>query len=316
MKLLDNYISDKKLHSSFFRKYSAKERLSQSEQIISLKTSIDLAEAKIVQAIMNYALDYDMCVEKLAEHNLEAFLLKNSQLVEFLKLQKIYETAHYDENEELEKLIGFETLCKSVWEDYLITEDERIALDNYCKENGIDAVQQRDIEQDVLSKINVKNLDLEEIIGYYLIEETKQSKEILWILEHEYGLNVAESKLNELIEKLDRKKSERLNLNKVDLVKTLDLEDLNEVVYIVKCHHEPKSGFDITFFDHPEYNDRFKILIEAKIIDSSSDERIIDIITDAYLYKTFDRKEGNSILKFLQLKPTVRGYIEKSYYRE
>lgn len=316
MKLLDNYISDKKLHSTFFRKYSAKERLSRSDQIISLKTSIDLAEAKIVQAIMNYVLDYDRCLEKLAEHNLEGFLVKNNQLAEFLKLQKIYASAHYDENEELEKLIGFETLCKSVWEDYLITEDERIALDNYCKENGIDAVQQRDIEQDVLSKINVQNLDLEEIIGYYLSKEAKQSKEILWILEHEYGLNVAESKLNELIEKLDQKKSERLNIKKTDLVKTLALEDYDEVVYILKCYHETKSGFDITFFDQPEYNNRFKILIESNIIDTSSDERIIDIITDAFLYKTFDRKGGNSILKFLQIKPTVRSYIEKCYYRE
>lgn len=312
MKIIQDYIECKKEHLKFFR-LTSDLRLKRKNEFFTIKAKVDKFENQIINSILNYSLDLDNCLLELKDQNFDGFLNENEEIKKFKKQRELNELYNYDEISELEKLIEFEKLCKKVWDDFIITEEERKELDLFCKENNIDEVQQKDIETDVISKLN-HQIDIKKTIKYYFIEEKRKTHEISWILEHEYFIQIRKEKLESFINEISSEnREENENIYKGTLIKKIKLH--GDIIHVVGIENETKYEFDISYFDSNHYNeDHYKVLINNELIDESSDDRIIGIITDAHLYKSFNTKQVNAFSKFLQLKKTVREQITRAYY--
>jgi len=313
MKIIEDYIALKRYHIKFFR-MSVKQRIDKKEEIIVKKAGIDRKEITIINSIINYSIDFDDCYAKLKKVNFEGFLDENSQVNKFLKEKELYELSNYNELEELDLLIEYETLCKKVWKDFIITNDERKSLDQFCLDNNIDEVQQRDIETDIIGKINTQ-IDVEKTVRYYHLNEQKSLNEILIILKEEYLIKVQKDKLESLINTIseESKKDESAIYNGGKLVKKIKVN--SDTIHLLRVSKDTKYEFDISYFEIGVLNnDHYKILICENLLNAYSEDTLIDVITDAHLYKSFNTHQNNAISKFLYHKRIVKNQIRTAFY--
>lgn len=313
MKIIEDYIVLKKEHINFFR-MSVDLRISKKKEIIALKAEIDRKELNIINSILNYSIDFDICYGELKKEHFEVFLDENQQINKFLKEKELYELSNYNDLKELDLLIEYETMCKNIWKDFIITNDERKILNKFCLDNNIDEVQQRDIEAHIIGKIN-NEIDVKKTVEYYYLQEKKKFDEILRILEDEYLIKVPKNKLESIINSISEEtKKDEVNIyNGGELVKKIRLN--STTIHLIKVSEGTKYEFDISYFELGVLNDdHYKILINQDILNEYSDDALIDVIADAHLYKSFNTKQDNAFSKFLIHKKIVRNKIRVAFY--
>jgi len=244
MRILEEYKSVKEEHSSFFKDYSAKERLKHSEKIISLKRKIDEIESKIISGILNYTLDYSRVYNDLISKELHGFLKDNIGITRFLSNQKVSHSIGYDEKQRNQVIKDFKELCEKVWEDYIITPDERKELNDFCKSNFIDRTQQFLIEQEV-SKKYTDGFDLIKIVEFYYLKENLTDNEIEEILHKEYKKKVSLSRIKFITSQLNDKISKDIEMgdSKSKLIKTINYNGVI-TIYLIVINGEITSGFE------------------------------------------------------------------------
>ncbi|MDB2695104.1 hypothetical protein N9Y47_00715 [Flavobacteriaceae bacterium] len=314
MKITEDYISLKKKYNQFFQKYSSSERLTYKDEIITLKKEIDLSEGKIINGILNYSIDYDRVNELLSKRGLNTFLKDNVGIGRFLMNRSISTSMGFNQGERSKVLKVFRNLCEKVWEDYIITKEERIELNQFCKENFIDKTQQFIIEQEVSKSYN-EEFDLIKIVKYYFLNENLSDDEIHEILKREYKKDVELIRIKLITSQLNIELEDDLDIGEGQskLIKTLHWNDLYSI-YIIVVNSRLSSGFEFEIgYKEGEMNS-WKIIISKTLFENSNRTRIVDIITDAICYHLNSKTSDLFQLKyFLELKSNVRYQVEQIY---
>lgn len=297
-------------HASYFKEYAAEERISFKDEIQELKKRCDQAEIGIVKAILNYALDFDRCHEELKSNGYGDFLNDNVAISRFRIKQSISKSIGIDEVARFKQVEGFKELCKSVWEDYIITKEERTQLNDYCKSNNIDRTQQLKIETSVREELNEELFNIERIITYYAQEESYTGEEIQKLLSIEYNKEVPLERIAYLLGKLNERIEMSLNLEKGSskIIRTIKVnEDVSAQLVVVNSELTTYNEFDIGMPENTISDGiHFKIIITEKKYSSINETRLLDLITDAICYETY-----NTLEEFLVHKPLIREQIEK-----
>lgn len=311
MKLVEDYKQVKNEHSIFFKKYNAKERIKYSDEIISLKRKIDEFESRIVQGILNYTLDYTRVYNDLSKNELHSFLKDNVAVSRFLTNQRISRSIGYNENERNQIIENFKKLCEDVWEDYLITSDERDVLNQFCRDNFIDKTQQFLIEQEVSKRFN-DGFDLIKVVEYYYINENHSDEKIQNILEKEYKKKILIDRISSITSQLNDKVSLGLDISDggSKLIKTINYNDLI-TIYLIVVNGEITSGFEFEIGYNEGENNSIKIMISDKKYKTSDESRLIDIITDGLCYNLCS--SSMNLRQFLEQKSIIREGIQSSF---
>ena len=311
MKIIEEYKSVKEEHSSFFKNYSAKDRLNHSEKIISLKRKIDEIESKIISGILNFTLDYNRVYNDLSSIELHGFLKDNIGITRFLSNQKISHSIGYDENQRNQVIKDFKELCEKVWEDYIITPDERKELNDFCKSNFIDRTQQFLIEQEV-SKKYTDGFDLIKIVEFYYLKENLTDNEIEEILHKEYKKKVSLSRISFITSQLNDKISKDIEMgdSKSKLIKTIVFNDIL-TIYLIVINGNITSGFEFEIGYNEGENDSLKIMISKTTYQESDETRLIDIVTDGLCYNLCS--SNMNLRQFLEQKSIIREGIQSSF---
>jgi len=311
MKIIDDFLKVKEKHDLYFKKYKAKERLKYSSEIIKSKKLCDSFEMKIVNGILNYSLDYDRCLKELQKTDSHYFLKDNVGISRFLMNKQMTKSIGYDVEKRNTAIREFEKLCLKVWEDLIITSDERIALDEFCSENFIDKTQQFLIEQKISNKYS-DGFDLIKIVEYYHLNENYDSSKIQSIISKEYKKKIELNRIEFLVAQFDKKLDKDLDLNDGEskLIKTIKWDD-NLTIYVVIVKGDLSSGYEFEIGYKEGETQNIKIIISKKVYDKSEKSRIIDIVTDGLCYNI--NANTMSLNNFLEMKCNVRDHIESIY---
>jgi len=314
MKITKDYISLKKKYNQFFQKYSSPQRLKYRDEIITLKKEIDLSEGKIVNGILNYSIDYDRVNKILEEHGLNIFLKDDIGISRFLMTRSISNSMGFNQGERSKVLKDFRNLCEKAWEDFIITKEERIELNQFCKDNFIDKTQQFIIEQEVSKSYN-EEFDLVKIVKYYFLNENLNDEEIHEILKREYKKDVEVIRIKLITTQLNIELEDDLDIGEGQskLIKTLHWNDIYSI-YIIVVNSQLSSGFEFEIgYKEGEINS-WKIIISKSLFENSNRTRIVDIITDGICYHLSANTSDLFQLKyFLELKSNVRYQVEQMY---
>jgi len=314
MKITKDYISLKKKYNQFFQKYTSSQRLKYRDEIITLKKEIDLSEGKIVNGILNYSIDYDRVNKILEEHGLNIFLKDDIGISRFLMTRSISNSMGFNQGERSKVLKDFRNLCEKAWEDFIITKEERIELNQFCKDNFIDKTQQFIIEQEVSKSYN-DEFDLVKIVKYYFLNENLNDEEIHEILKREYKKDVEVIRIKLITTQLNIELEDDLDIGEGQskLIKTLHWNDLYSI-YIIVVNNQLSSGFEFEIgYKEGEINS-WKIIISKSLFENSNRTRIVDIITDGICYHLSANTSDLFQLKyFLELKSNVRYQVEQMY---
>ena len=311
MKIIEEYKSVKKEHSDFFRKFTPKDRLKYSEQIVTLKRRLDELELRIVNGILNFTLDYNRTYNDLKSVKLHHFLDDNIGISRFLTNQKISRSIGYDERKRNQVINDFKDLCKKVWEDYIITSEEREELNDFCKRNFIDRTQQFLIEQEI-SKKYTDGFDLIKIVEYYFKNENLTDKEIKEIIDREYKKKVPLARIIFITSQLNKQISEDIDLgeNKSKLIKTINFNDILNI-YLIVVNGNITSGFEFEIGYIEGEKDSLKIMISKKIFNDGNETRLIDLITGGLCYKLCS--SNMNLREFLEKKSMMRDEIQSLF---
>lgn len=311
MKIIEEYKSVKKEHSDFFRKFTPKDRLKYSEQIVTLKRRLDELELRIVNGILNFTLDYNRTYNDLKSVKLHHFLDDNIGISRFLTNQKISRSIGYDERKRNQVINDFKDLCKKVWEDYIITSEEREELNDFCKRNFIDRTQQFLIEQEI-SKKYTDGFDLIKIVEYYFKNENLTDKEIKEIIDREYKKKVPLARIIFITSQLNKQISEDIDLgeNKSKLIKTINFNDILNI-YLIVVNGNITSGFEFEIGYIEGEKDSLKIMISKKMFNDGNETRLIDLITDGLCYKLCS--SNMNLREFLEKKSMMRDEIQSLF---
>ena len=314
MKITNDYILLRNEINKFFIKYKPQERIQYKDKIIGLRRDIDQLESKIINGILNYSLDYDRVFNSLSEKNLHQFLNDNVAISRFLMNRSISSSVGFNEEKRNKILLEFNKLCKKVWEDYIITKEEREELNKFCRENLIDKTQQFIIEQEVSKKFN-EGFDLINIVNYYFLNENLSDDEIKRILKKEYKKDVELNRIKSITTQLGNELSDDLDIDQggSKLVKTLHWDDQYSI-YIIVVNGLLTSGFEFEIgYKEGEINS-WKIIISKSLFDKSDRTRIVDIITDGICYHINSKSKEMFQLKFfLEMKSNIRYRVEQMY---
>ena len=314
MKITKDYISLKKKYNQFFQKYTSSQRLKYRDEIITLKKEIDLSEGKIVNGILNYSIDYDRVNKILEEHGLNIFLKDDIGISRFLMTRSISNSMGFNQGERSKVLKDFRNLCEKAWEDFIISKEERIELNQFCKDNFIDKTQQFIIEQEVSKSYN-DEFDLVKIVKYYFLNENLNDEEIHEILKREYKKDVEVIRIKLITTQLNIELEDDLDIGEGQskLIKTLHWNDLYSI-YIIVVNNQLSSGFEFEIgYKEGEINS-WKIIISKSLFENSNRTRIVDIITDGICYHLSANTSDLFQLKyFLELKSNVRYQVEQMY---
>lgn len=311
MKLIDNYKEVKDKHSNFFKNFSAKDRLTHKDEIVSLKKQLDEFESKIINGILNYTLDYSRVMFDLSKHELQHFLDDNVEIERFLTNQKISYSIGYNENARNQILVDFKSMCERVWEDFIITSEERNKLNQFCRDNLVDKTQQFLIEQEVSKKFT-DGFDLNKIVKFYYLNENLKGEDIQTILSKEYKKKVSIDRINTITSELNDVVSVGLDIgdNKSKLIKTINYNDII-TIYLIVINGNLTSGFEFEIGFNENENKSLKIMISEKTYNNSDESRLIDIITDGLCYNLCSN--SMNLRNFLEQKSIIREGIEFSF---
>ena len=311
MKIIEEYKLVKQKHSNFFRKYNANDRIKYAKEIITLKREIDEIESKIISGILNFTLNYNRVYYDLHSKELHGFLIENDGVKRFLSKQKVSDFIGYDENQRNQVIKDFKKLCEKVWEDYIITADERKELNDFCESNLIDKTQQFLIEQEV-SKRYTDGFDLIKIVEHYYSKENLSYKKIEEILDREYKKKVSLSRITSIISQLDKKISADIKMggSKSQLIKTINYANIM-TIYLIVVDGNITSGFEFEIGYKEGENDSFKIMISKTTHQGSDETRLIDIVTDGLCY--YMCNNSMNIRHFLEQKSIIREGVQSSF---
>ena len=314
MKITEDYISLKKKYNKLFTTYSPSERLNHKEEIITLKKEIDFTEGKIINGILNFSIDYDRVKDELSLHGLDLFLKDNVGIGRFLMTRSIRDSVGFNQEKRSEVLEEFRELCKKVWEDYIITKEEREELNKFCRENFIDKTQQFIIEQEVSKNFN-GGFDLIKIVNYYFLNENSSDEEIQTILKKEYKKDVEITRIESITTQLGNELSDELDIEQGEskLVKTLHWNEQYSI-YIIVVNSLLTSGFEFEIGYKEGETNSWKIIISKDLFEISDRTRIVDIITDGMCYHINSKSADMFQLKFfLEMKSNIRYKVDQMY---
>ena len=309
MKLVESYIGKKKEHLAFFN-IPSKERLNHKDEMISLKRDCDDLERRIIKAILSYTLDYDSVFKSLSENDFHYFLKDDVGISRFKLRKSLGKIIGFNESAREKVINGFRDLCREVWEDYLITADERQKLNDYCQENSIDKTQQFFIEQEIRQGFSKEGFNIEKTIEYYLVEENLDVNQIQKILSRDYSQEVTLSRIEYLASHINQTLNSSIDLKTGEslLVKTIHLAEGTDIfLFVINGNLQSSFEFDLGY----DNEENFKVILRKDTFENSTDNQIIDILSDAMTYKMYS--DSNSISKFLELKPLLKESLRKVY---
>ena len=314
MKIAEDYKLFRRKHSKYFKEYTPDERIKHSSDIINLKTKIDTIESKIISGVLNFTIDYKTIYNKLSEYGIHHFLDKDIAINRFEANQKIALGAGYNANTRSEIISDFKDLCNKVWEDLIITIEERSELNEFCRENQIDRTQQYIIEQEISRKYT-DGIDLDKVIKDYFVKENLKEEIIQKILLKEYKKDVPLKKIKSISSELSHNiiiNIDGVNESKSELIKTINYDDII-TIYLIKINGTITSRFDfeIGFEPGTEKAKALKVMISEKTYSNSDRTRLVDILSDALCYNLCVSE--NNLTKFLDTKVYVREQIDKLY---
>jgi hypothetical protein len=306
MKIIDDYKEVKRNHAAFFKKFKPKQRIKHKDQVISLKREIDQFESQIINGLLNYRFNYSMVFDLLKKSSDHQFLKEDDRIKKFLLDSSIKESIGFDQKNRHDILKEFEDLCNEVWKDYIITDEEREELNEFCLDNKIDRTQQFLVERKVASKYST-DFDINKIINHYYTSENYDINEIKNVLSKEYKIEADLERIKIVTSQIDSKLTE--DEDPVEgssvLLKTLSFNSNKKVYVIVVDKITSPYDFELSF--KSDESNSFKVFLEKKTIDNNDENRIIDIITDAICYNL--TTESSSTTEFCSLKPKVRENI-------
>jgi hypothetical protein len=303
MDIVEKYLSLSDKHNSFFSTYSSNDRIKFAEEIISLKRDIDKIESEIISKILSFSIDYQKTHTRLKENHKEKFLDTNDSIQNFLTNSSVTSTVGYNKTSRESILEEYFNLCKTYWEDYLITSDERNYLNKFCKDNLIDVLTQQSIETKVILTVNADNFNIQEIVKYYTLKEGKSSDEIERILKREYKLRIKQERIESILNEIEDlvNNSERTDDSialKVQFGKT-------EIIVELREHIRSEFQFEIQYISG--YSGDFKVIIERNLFNNLGKMEFIDLLSDAISYKS----EYESVPSFLELKPKIKNRLKE-----
>ena len=306
MKIIDDYKEVKRNHANFFKKFKPKQRIQHKDEVISLKREIDQFESQIINGLLNYRFNYSMVFDLLKKSSDHHFLKEDDRIKKFLLDSSIKESIGFDQKNRHDILKEFEDLCNEVWKDYIITDEEREELNEFCLDNKIDRTQQFLVERKVASKYST-DFDINKIINHYYSSENYNINEIKNVLSKEYKIEADLERIKIVTSQIDSKLTE--DEDPVEgssvLLKTLSFNS-NKKVYVIVVD-EITSPYDFELSFKSDEANSFKVFLEKKTVDNNDENRIIDIITDAICYNL--TTESSSTAEFCSLKPKVRENI-------
>lgn len=306
--ILEQYIKSKKLHKSFFKEFNAEQRIKFSSDIVAIKTQCDTLESRILRDILNNKLDYYNTFNQLSRESCHQFLKENDEVNKYISSRTISQSLGYDNESRIKVTKGFRDLCLQVWDDCIITEEERKKLDNYCKENKIDVITKNLIEESVIKEINKEGFKINEIIEYYFSVEKKEGSQIQQLLLREYKQAVSLDRVNNYIIELTKSLTTKLELHESnDLLYTLNFNGIDVYIIAVNGNLSTSKDFDIAFVANNSQN--FKVLITKDTFINESRDGLINIIADAICYKV---SLSGDINQFLEMKTLVKQSVSKS----
>ena len=310
MKIVEDYIKIKGKHSDFFKNYTPKQRIKHKDQVVKLKREIDQIESQIINGLLSYRFNYSMVYNQLKDKSEHHFLDDDDRIKKFLLDNSIKESIGFDQKNRQDTIKEFEDLCNEVWKDYIITDDEREELNEFCLENKIDRTQQFLIERKVASKYST-DFDINKIITHYYSFENYTIDEIKTVLSKEYKIEADLERIKIVTNDIDSKLTEEQD--PVDgsstLLKTISFNS-NKKVYVIVVD-EITSPYDFELSFKSDEANSFKVFLEKKTVDNNDENRIIDIITDAICYNL--TAESSSPADFLSLKPSVRDNVIEQF---
>lgn len=307
--LLDDYVREKKERKLFFKKYNAAERVLYSDAMIRNKTQCDILEQKIIDQILNHRMEYHNVFNFLSGFEYHHFLKESDKIKDFLAKKSVRNWVGYDHAERIKITQGYKELCLKVWEDLIITNEEREALDRYCLENKIDVITKKLIEDSVIKTINKSGLNFHDIVKYYYEIEGKSSEQIKDLLLSEYKVTLDLEKINSQIIDLNKKVIDSLNIDdRSKLIYTLKF-GVTCTIYVIGVDKPLRSSmeFDIGYVNTSTETDSFKILLSNSTITNETIEGLINIISDAICYKNTIDENLNT---FLELKTAVKATVK------
>lgn len=312
MKIVEEYKVVKNKHTEFFNKFNAKERIEFSDEITKLKAEADTIEKKIITGILRFTIDYSSIYNQLSSHNLHHFLKDNAFISKFLINQSISLSVGYNEKKRDETISQFKGLCKKVWEDFIITSDERNELNEFCQKNLIDKTQQFLIEQEISKKFT-EGFDMVKIVEYYFLNENKSSESIKKILFKEYKKDVDVKRIDFIVSQLNDEISydkDTINQGESQLIKTIRFNE-EILIYLVVVDGDISSGYEFSIGFEPGTEKSIRVMISKNTYEISNNTRLKDIISDAVCYNLCS--SDMSLRKFLETKVLVREQIEKQF---
>jgi hypothetical protein len=306
--ILEQYIKSKKLHQSFFREFNAEQRLKFADDMISAKTQCDTLEAKIIKEILGNQIDYYNTFNELSRVSCHQFLRDNDEVNKYISSKSITQSLGYDNESRVKSIKGFRELCLKVWDDCIITGEERLELDNFCTKHKIDVITKNLIEESVIKEINKEGFKINEIIDYYFSFEKKDGTQIQKLLLKEYKQSVSIERVNNYIIELTNTINNKLDLDDSnELLYTLKFNEISVYIIAVNGNLNSSKEFDIAFEANNSQN--FKVLITKNTFISESRDGLINIISDAICYKS---APPNDVNQFLEMKSLVKISVSKS----
>jgi hypothetical protein len=310
MKIIDDYKEVKRKHANFFKKFKPKQRIQHKDQVISLKREIDQFESQIINGLLNYRFNYSMVFDELKKSSDHHFLREDDRIQKFLLDTSIKESIGFDQKNRHDILKEFEDLCNEVWKDYIITDEEREELNEFCLDNKIDRTQQFLVERKVASKYST-DFDINKIIIHYYSFENYTIDQIKSVLSKEYKIEADLERIKIVTNDIDSKLTEDQDPvnGSSTLLKTISFNS-NKKVYVIVVD-EITSPYDFELSFKSDEANSFKVFLEKKTVDNNDENRIIDIITDAICYNL--TAESSSPADFLSLKPSVRDNVIEQF---
>ena len=306
MKIIDDYITIKKKHADFFKKFKPKQRIKHKNQIVSLKREIDQIESQIINGLLSYRFNYSMVYNQLEKSSDHHFLRDDDRIKKFLLDNSIKESIGFNQKNRKDILDEFENICEEVWKDFIITKEEREELNTFCLENKIDRTQQFLIERKVANKYS-SDFDINKIIKHYYSSENYDVFAIKEVLVKEYKIKIDIKRIELVTKNMDSLLTDSEDPTSGDskLFKTINFNS-NKKVYVIIVD-EITSPFEFELSFRSSESNSFKVFLEKKTVDNNDKSRIIDIITDAICYQI--TAESNSTADFLRYKPSIRENI-------
>ena len=286
-----------------------KERLRNKNRLTNIKVEIDKIEKSIIKQIKNGVIRYENVESKLKLPRFKRFLKEDKGVQDYLEARKIADAAdvNFDELNSTRK--KYESLCREVWADHIITKEERKQLDNYAANEGIDSHTQFIIESQIIDEIS-DGFDLDEIIRFYLFDENRTEIEIAKIIAREYHIHVPTEKIKKKIEELNPSINLKTNSNLglKDSIYT-SIQWASDIKFYVMAVDKVTSGQEFSIAFEKNKGEGHKIYIERETIKKSEAFRIKEIITDAICYATVVISGNDSLETFMSLKRKFRNKV-------